>query len=222
MEFFLRKVYPWLIEVSSFSPMLPFIAGLVLYPKSNNRWFRLIFLFIVVMVMAEVAGQITVRMGTRNNLWVHHIYTPLEFCALAVIYYHSFRQPRIKKGILVAVGIMLLVSIGDATIGEGLTKLNSIPRMVENALLISMVILYFYKVANDLTTTYLDRDPVFLLSCGLLIHKAGSSMAWAMFNVALAESYDTARMCLAIIFVLNVLFSAGMVLVLKRASEWRR
>lgn len=222
MEFFLRKVYPWLIEVSSFSPLLPFIAGLVLYRKSNNQWFRLIFLFIVMLVLAEVAGQITVRMGTRNNLWIQHIYTPLEFCVLTVLYYRSFRQPRVKKGILLAAAVLILVSIGDATVGEGITKMNSFTRMVENALLISIAVLYFYKVANDLTITYLDRDPVFLLSCGLLIYKAGTSMAWAMFNSALEESYDTARMCLALIFILNVLFSAGMVLVLKRASEWRR
>ncbi|GAB3201406.1 hypothetical protein ABID22_004060 [Pontibacter aydingkolensis] len=116
-----------------------------------------------------------------------------------------------------AVGILLLVSIFDATLGVGITQMNSMPRMVESALVISIAILYFYKVANDLSITYLDRDPVFLLSCGLLIFKSGSAMSWGIFNDALAESYDAARMCVAIILVLNTLFNVSLVYVLKRA-----
>ncbi|MBC5992668.1 hypothetical protein [Pontibacter cellulosilyticus] len=217
MEFFLRQVYPWLIEVSSFSPLLPFIAGLVLFPSNRSKLFKLIFLFLLVTVMSEVAGQITVRMHTKNNLWIQHLYIPLEFSALAAIYYHSFRRVAIKRSILVAVGIILLVSIYDATLGVGIAKVNSMPRMVESSLVIGIVLTYFYKVSNDLSITYLDRDPIFLLSCGLLIHKAGTSMSWGIFNDALAESYDAARMCLAIIFVLNILFNVSLVFVLKRA-----
>lgn len=218
MEFFLRNIYPWMIEVSSFSPLLPFIAGLILFPKNRSKLFRLMFLFVLLMVLSEAAGQITVRMDTRNNIWIQHLHTPLEFCALAAIYYHSFRRPIFKHSILIAVAILLLVSIYDATLGVGITQMNSVPRMVESALLIGIVVTYFYKVANDLSITYLDRDPVFLLSCGLLIHKAGSSMSWGIFNDALAESYDAARMCLAIIFVLNILFNVSLVYVLKRAA----
>lgn len=219
MEFFLRQVYPWLIEVSSFSPLLPLIAGLILFPKNKSRLFKLILLFVLVMVLSEVTGQVTVRMGTKNNLWIPHIYTPLLFCVLAAIYYHSFRRTIYKRSIVVAAAVLFLASIFDATLGVGITQVNSMPRMVESALVIGLAILYFYKVANDLSITYLDRDPVFLFSCGLLINKAGSSMSWGIFNEALAESYDAARMCLAIICVLNILFSVSLVYVLKQAAN---
>ncbi|MFD1188569.1 hypothetical protein, partial [Pontibacter rugosus] len=64
---------------------------------------------------------------------------------------------------------------------------------------------------------YLDKDPVFVLSCGVLIYQAGISMAYAMFNDALAESYNTARICLCIVFVLNIFFYAVLTMALKRS-----
>ncbi|WP_439881840.1 hypothetical protein ACSX1A_01515 [Pontibacter sp. MBLB2868] len=218
MEFFLRKVYPWLIEFASVSPIFPFIIALLLITKHKSLQFRLLFALILVNVIAEIVGQVTVYLGTTSNLWLGHIITPAELCILAAVYYHSFKRPAFKKIIFWASIVFVIFSISDSFFGDGVVQMNSVPKMIANTILIGMTILYFYKVANDLTITYLDRDPIFLLSCGLLIYKAGTSMSYAMFNAALAESYDAARLCITFILVLNVFFNVALIFVLKRTS----
>ena len=218
MEFFLRKVYPWLIDISSLSPALPFIFGIFLLSGSRNRQLTLLLLFLFFAVAVEAVALVTVRLGTTNNLWLWHVYTPLEFCAVAAIFYSGFRMRLLKNFILIVAIAFVLFCIFDSVFLSGITQMNSIAQMVENVLLILLAVLYFYKVSNDLRITYLEHDSMFLFSCGLLIYKAGSSMALVMFNRALAESYDAARMCLAIIFILKILFFIGLVPVLKRAS----
>jgi hypothetical protein len=218
MEFFLRQVYPWLIEVSSFSPVLPFIAGLLLLNSRKSRQFRLFFFYVILIIAVEAASQLTVYFGTTNNLWLGHVYTPIEFCTIAAIYYCSFKQPAFKRGILITAGGFVLFSVANIYWIESLTEMNSVARMVENSLLIMLAVLYFYKISNDLTITYLDRDPIFLLSCGILLYKSGTTMSYAMFNAALAESYDAARICLSIVMVLNILYHSSLIFVLRRAA----
>ncbi|MFD2247107.1 hypothetical protein [Pontibacter ruber] len=218
MEFFLRNIYPWLIQVSSISPILPFLLGLLWFARHKNWQFRLLYLHVILIVAIEVAGKVTVMLGTKNNLWLHHLYAPIEFCVLAAIYYCSFRQTAYKRGILAAAICFVLFSIVNAVFFESITQMNSIAKIVENALLIVLAVLYFYKVSNDLNIKYLDRDPIFLLSCAMLIYKAGTTMSSAMFNQALAISYDAARICIAITLVLNILYYASLIFMLKRAS----
>lgn len=219
MEFFLRKVYPWLIEVSSVSPVLPFIAGLLFMLKRKSSLYKILFSYVILLVLSELVGQIAVRSGSSNTLWKLHVFSPLEFCLLAAVYYNSFKRVVFKRAIVVAAVGFVAFSIANALFIDGITQMNSTAQMVENTLLIMVALLYFYKVANDLKITYLDQDPVFLLSCCLLIYKAGTSMSYAMFNAALAESYDTARMCITIILMLNILYSIGLVIVLKKFTS---
>jgi peptidoglycan/LPS O-acetylase OafA/YrhL len=220
MEFFLRKVYPWLIEVSFYSLLFPFITFIIFsLKKKNDKLFWLIATFVLALVAFGTVSKITIVIGTKNNIWTQHLFTPLIFSTIAAIYYYSFWRPLFKKGVMIAVIIMFIITAADATIGVGITQMNALAKTVESTLVIGIAIVYFYKIAKDQSITYLDRDPVFLLSCGLLIYRAGSTMSWGLFNDALAESYDAARICIAIIFVLNILFNISLVYVLKTASE---
>lgn len=220
MEFFLRQIYPWLIELGTIWVIVPFIAGLLLIRKPHkSKQFWLLYLLVIVSLLSEGVGQLVVYLGAKNNIWVVHIYTLLEFLILSAIFFNSFRRPVFRKGIILATVLFIGISLIDAFLLQGITQMNSLTKASGNAMLMLMAILYFYKVANDLTVTYLDRDPVFLLSCSLLILKAGTTMSYAMFNQALAASYDAARICIAITLVLNILYYTALIFILKRATS---
>jgi hypothetical protein len=216
MEFFLRQIYPWLIQASVYSVLLPFVVGLVLLKKLKNPQFKYLFLFVCLWLISEAIGVITVLSGTKNNLWSNHVFNPLQFGAMALVFFYSFESRLIKKLIVLAIAVVVVVTVYDAFMLVGITQMNSVSKIVANALLIAMTLVYFYKVANNATTLYLDQDPVFLLSAGLLIYLAGTSMSYALFNDALKVSYDAARICIAVILVLNILFNFSMAFILRR------
>jgi hypothetical protein len=218
MQYYIEHIYPRLMWVSTVSPLLPFLFGLWLIRKQKNPQFGLLFLFITVSVLTEAASYITVWMGTKNNLWLNHLYTLIGFSVLAGIFYYTFNRPLLKRAIIGSIAGLVLLIYYDAFIAEGLAKMNSISRMAANSMLILMAIGYFYKVANSAKVIYLDRDPMFLLSCAILIYYAGTSMSYAMFNQALAVSYDTARICISIILILNVLFYLSQAFILRRMA----
>lgn len=218
MEFFLRQIYPWLIEVSSASVLLPFFVALFFIRNQRGLLFKLLFLWVTHGLIQEALGRLTVYLKTGNNIWIHHVATPIEFGLLAAIYYLCFQTPLVKKGVLAAVLIVILLSIYDAVVLDALTQMNSLPKVVANSFIITMAISYFYKVANDQKTIYLDQDPIFLLSCGVLIFYSGTTMSWTLFNDALAVSYDAARICIAITLVLNILFHSWLAFVFRRMA----
>lgn len=218
MEFFLRNIYPWLIEVSSASVSVPLLVGLYLVKKRKSLLFKLLLFYTVFIALTEAAGQLTVFLGTNNNLWINHIYVPVEFALLAAIYYISFKQQVFRRGVVAATLTLLFFSIYNVVWGEQVTQMNSLPRLIGGAMLIGMAVLYFYEAASELRYRYLDQDPMFLISSGLIVYQAGTAVAFSIFNQALEVSYDAARMCLTIILVLNILFRIILMLALKRAD----
>lgn len=218
MEFYITNIYPWLKNASLYSALIPFIVGLWLIKSQKDIKFKLLFLFVIISILTEAAALITVLLGTKNNLWLAHLYTLFGFSVLASIFYYSFDKLLLKRAIIMGVVGLCGFIYYDAFIVDGLMKMNSSSRLAANAMLIMMAIAYFYKIVNNTKVIYLDRDPMFLLSCTILIYYAGTSMASALFNQALEVSYDAARICLSVIFVLNVLFNAGQGLVLKKMA----
>ncbi|MCX2740990.1 hypothetical protein [Pontibacter anaerobius] len=217
MEFYIKHIYPWLINLSSFSFSIPLLVGILLINKRSSLIFSLLLLYTSFIGLIEITGQLTVYLGTGNNHWIQHLYTPIEYVLLSMVYYYSFRSRPIRFAILLGIAGISVFSVSSVVWGQDITQMNSMPRMVAGALLIALAVLYFYRTANKPRFTYLDRDPMFILSSGIIFYQAGTAMAFSMFNAALAESYDAARICLSIIVVLNILFRIILMLALKRA-----
>lgn len=218
MEFYLRKVYPWLVEASSISIGIPLLVGAFLITKRSSLLFKLLLLYTAFVALTELAGQLTVYLGTDNNIWLSHISTPVEFTLIAAIFYYNLNNTLAKKGIVIATAVFVVFTISNVIWGEGITQMNSMPRLFGGAAMISMAVMYFYQTANELKYTYLDRDPMFLLSSGLIIYEAGIAVAYSMFNKALAESYDAARMCITVLLVLNIFIRIVLMMAMKRSS----
>ena len=219
MKFFLDEVFGRLVVFTSFSVLIPFVVALFYLSRRKSMLFKLLLAYVLLLFSSEFLGWLTLQLGTKNNLWITNIFVPIEFVLLGAIFYYCLPKPAYKWGIIAAAIVVTALSAFYAITGPGLTQVNPVPKMTANTLIIGMAVLYFFKIANDLRVTFLDHDPVFLLSCGLVIHKAGTSMSYAMFTAALAESWDAAKMCLVIIVTLNMLFYASLVLVLKRTPE---
>ena len=218
MELFIAYFYPWLQRVAVIIPLLPFGVGLWLIRKQKDTKFKLLFLYVSFGVVAQAAQLISFMLGTKNNLWMNHAYTLLEFSIMASILYYCFNRPLLKRAIIFGVIVLSALIYYDAFITDGLMRMNSMSRVAANVMLIILAITYFYKVANNPKIVYLDRDPIFLLCCSILIYYAGTSMSYAIFNEALAISNDAAYICVAINMLLVILFYMSHTLILKKMA----
>lgn len=219
MEFFIQHIYPWLRWTAAASPAVPLFFGFWLVGKNRSPYFWLLYGFVTISVMTEAAAFIIIWLGTKNNIWMVTLYTVFSFSVLAVIFYRSFDKVSWKRAVLVGILVLIALIYYDAFyLEDGLKKLNSLSRVSANAMLIMMAIAYFYKVANDAKVVYLDRDAMFLLSCAVLVYYAGTSMSYALFNEALAISYDAARICLATKMILTIFFYISLVFILRRMA----
>jgi hypothetical protein len=218
MQLFFEKYYNGLSYASSLSILLPLLYGLFFLNKENRLYITL-FLYVLLIALIELSGHLTVYFGTSNNLWLSHLYTPIEFFLLTSAYYISLKDRNIRKAIIGSVILFLIFSFVDAFYGEGIRQMNSYTKVLEGSLLIALVLVYFYVIFRNLNKLYLDQDPMFVLNCGILIYFAGTTMAYLMFNRALAISDNMARICLSITYVLNIIFNVVLLVVLKRASR---
>jgi len=218
MEFYIQEIYPWLTVLSSYSFSIPLLAGLFLIYKRSSLLFNLLLLYTAFIALVEIAGQLTVYLGTSNNHWIQHLYTPLEYFVLGTIYYYHLRSRLAKIGVVLSIIGVSVLSILSMTLAEDITQMNTTARMIAGAMLVALAVLYFYQSAKEPNFIYLDRDPMFVLSSGIIVYQAGTAMAYSMFNAALAESYDAARICISIIVVLNILFRVILMMALQRTT----
>jgi hypothetical protein len=219
MQVFFEKYYSWMIYASSLSILLPLLYGLYAF-NIRNRLFIYLFLYVLFGALTELSGHLSVEyFRTQNNLWLSHIYAPVEFALLASAYYTSFKYTKIRKAIIWSFLVFFIFCIADAFFIEGLKEMNSYARVLESSLLIALALLYFYVVFQDLNQLYIDQDPMFVLSSGILVYFAGTTMAFLMFNKALEISDNMARICLSITYILNIFFYVVLMVVLRRASR---
>ncbi|GAA4430213.1 hypothetical protein GCM10023188_16610 [Pontibacter saemangeumensis] len=219
MEVFFSKYYYWLSYTSSFSVLVPLLASLILLKQFGRpgKVFWGVFLYIVFLAIVETLGFLSVYLWSGSNLWISYLYVPIEYALLSWIYYMSFEQKQIKSGIIISVIVFLLACIAEAFWGAGTHNMNSYSRVMESTILIALALLYLFVLYKDLNYVYLEQDPMFVLSCGVMIFFAGTAMAYGMFNKALAISDNMARVCMTITYVLNISFNCVLVLVQRRA-----
>lgn len=219
MQVFFEKYYYWLSYTSSYSVLGPLLAGLFLMTQfgHKSRAFWGVFLYVGFIAAVEASGLLSVMLGTDNNLWISHAYVPLEYTLITAIYYRSFEQRKIRAGVIGAGILFLLFCLAESLWGAGVQSLNSYSRVLESTLLIALALLYLFVLYKDLNYMYLAHDPLFVLSCGVMIYFAGTALAYGMFNKALAISDNMARVCLSITYILNISFNCLLVVVQRKA-----
>lgn len=219
MEVFFEKYYYWLSYTSSYSILVPLLASLFLMKQSGRtgRIFRVVFLYVVFIAIVEALGVLSVSLWSGSNMWISYAYVPIEYILLAWIYYMSFEQKEIRSGIIISVIVFLLVCMAEAYLAAGSHNFNSYSRVVESTLMIALALLYLFVLYKDLNYVYLEQDPLFVLSCGVMIFFAGTAMAYGMFNRALEVSDNMARVCISITHILNISFNCLLVVVQRKA-----
>lgn len=190
-----------------------------------TRWrllvgpYRYLAVYVIIGFVLEAVLYYTSTFLHVNNLWVVHLYVPVQFLFLSAVYYQVLSPKRIRIAILVLSGLVLAVSVLNAFMVGGLLLFNTYASAMASAVLILYALFYFDQVFRELRVKRLERDPVFLLSAGSLLYFSGTILGSVFMNTLLAESMTVAWVIYFINRGLSTVFKIVLALALWLAAR---
>ncbi|HBC45887.1 MAG TPA: hypothetical protein DCZ43_02460 [candidate division Zixibacteria bacterium] len=171
--------------ISSFSAIIPLSAGAGRYSRLRPEAKLLLILFGLTVVFEAYGfycGQ------TKQNVyWLFHIYTPLEYSLLMVVFSIWQKNAVLARALRLSIVVFAIICIVNALIPDSLTRMNSFTISLSCIVytLVSAVTLISLKKADF---GNISKDMRFWVSSGLLVYSSGS-LAFFVFFPLIAQSY---------------------------------
>ncbi|MGB3548903.1 MAG: hypothetical protein WBA17_18155 [Saprospiraceae bacterium] len=200
-----------LASLSQYSIGLPFIIGSIFFGRLIREQ-RMVWFFVIVSLFFEVAADY--RVGfiewvfgvPGNNLPGLHLFTIAQYVMILVIYGRFLRQfipNTVFWAILIAFPIWGIMS---ATFIDGWYNYNPHARAVQIISILILILCYFYQLLKNVEINRLESDPLFWVSCGLLIYFSGSLFIFLMSNYFLAnKNYELLDSIYGMHSILNII-----------------
>lgn len=136
--------------------------------------------------------QCVAQLLVRYRLLTQHL-APIEaageFALLALAYRAALRSPAFSRWLPWLVGGLAVNALVSGLAESGASWFRPGLQVLESALLLVLVALYFRKLLSELAIGHLERDPMFWLSTGLLIYSLGSIQI-SLFSNYLLQCYS--------------------------------
>ncbi len=140
---------------------------------------------------ASVGMEITihfVRDANGSNWFLGPIDRAIEFTLLALLYRKALAPSALSRAVPALVVGFGLLSAYTFWQGLGVVRFSTLQSVVEGILVLGLVMVYFRQLMETLTVLYLEREPLFWVSAGLLVYFAGSLLVRGASNFALQQS----------------------------------
>jgi hypothetical protein len=171
--------------ISSFSAIIPLSAGARRYSRLRPEARLLLILFgltVVIEAYGYYCGQ------TKQNVyWLFHIYTPLEYSLLMVVFSFWQKNAVLARALRLSIVIFAFICIVNALIPNNLTKMNSFTISLSCIAyaLVAAITLISLKQSD---CGNISKDMRFWVSSGLLVYSSGG-VGFFVFFPMIAQSY---------------------------------
>lgn len=174
-------------RISSFSILLPVILSAVFF-KRLNKPFKILAGLLYVSTLIQVISILMTTYGTtlldKYTLFFYHILIIIEFTLLTTIYkieFKDFVPAKFFSGLIIffvlfSVTNTVLVMEPFHSIPEFfrnfryIARFNSYAQLLEDFLLMSFALFYFYKLMKELKVENLEKEAFFWFNIGILIY----------------------------------------------------
>ncbi len=146
--------------------------------------------YLVALVGLEVVTEAltyTLHIYHRPNLFINPIFAAGEIWLLALVYDNALNLPVFSRWRPWLTGAFVLYCLLDFLLAPEVARFKPSLQLLESALVLAMVALYFRKLLHELRVTRLDQEPMFWVSVGLVINNLGKSQIYLFSNYLLAH-----------------------------------
>ena len=150
-------------------PFACIVMGLIHYQKlflqSKYIYFLSIFTF-------ACRGGIILTFGAYNlgYAWIYNLIIAVEFLLIARSYQVAFEEFIPKQVLNVLMLLFSIFCFSCMLFPYSHNTLHTYPKVIESALSLILSILYFYKIFVEAKVEKLEKEPMFLISCAVLIY----------------------------------------------------
>lgn len=168
------------MATGSFFVTIPFVLAILRFRVLNGTMKNIayyVFLGACVQFIASLVKQ-----KGQNNLWVLHIYTPLEFAI--ILRFYSFALANfVQKRTFVWAGVVFsILALLSSIFLQDIRTFNTYARSLEGVSVIVMCLLWCYKTLTEMRIQQLGQDPVFWVNTGFLLYFSGGVLLFAFSN----------------------------------------
>jgi len=153
----------------------------------------LISLMILWLVTTLAAVYSTKYAGLKNNLFIFHIFTPLEYVLLALFYRDIIVNKIVKKAITWSIPIFILLAILFSLFIQKPDTSNSGMITIESVIIIFLSLFFLREVLLLQHATILYRFPLFWICVGILFYFTGNLVIEGLLNYMINHSMPLAR-----------------------------
>lgn len=151
------------------------------FRRTEHR--RILYFVLYSLFMEYIAGDDDVKelFGDVGTSPIYHILTPGLFFFMSYLFADMiYKGKRRLFGICLLIGF-LIVSVGNMA-WVGLSNFPTIPVGLYSLTGISLAIGYFLNLLNKVEIEYLEKEPMFWISTGVLIYFSGNFLVWIGYN----------------------------------------
>lgn len=128
-----------------------------------------------------------------NNLFIYHILIPLQYSLYAVIFYLAIESQTVKKVILFSIPVVIVVAVFMAFTIQPVISYNSYVIVLTSFFICLWILIYYRQLFVQLKIVYLEREPLFWISTGLLFYSLGGFFVEGLMKELISESITIAR-----------------------------
>jgi hypothetical protein len=181
------------------------VSGLVNYAKIDKKSIYLVY-FVCFALLTEIGLNVLADVfDVKYNLPLLHIYAPIEFLLLSLVYYrhlvgHVNRY--VLLAIIVGFGVFCIL---NPLLLQGWNEYSQ-ARSFSSIILIGFSILYYHKVMVEARVESLSKEPMVWINTAVLFYFAGNLFYNALFKLILEYSREFSKLTTWYFGILNVMF----------------
>lgn len=174
---------PWpklIISTASFFVALPATVVIFRFRQLHSAM-KIMALYVFLGGVIQISSSY-LSAQKHNNLWLLHIYTPLEFGCI-IWFYSNVLQGFLKRNVFVwgGLGFALLSALNSAFL-QDIESFNTYARSLEGILVIVLCLIWCYRTLSEMKIKRLEQDPVFWVNTGFLLYFSGNVLLFAFSN----------------------------------------
>ncbi|HEY4111702.1 hypothetical protein [Puia sp.] len=174
--------------------------------SSGKPYIRILFFYLFLNLCLTILSMGIARFGVTNNLFLFHVFTPIEYGCICLFYLSIIGDPRIRRVIRISIPLFVLLCIVFAFFVQTLMENNSYIAIAESILIVCWTLLFLREVLLFNPVTALHNYPLFWITAGILIYFTENLVLDGVLSYLIKNTPSLAKLVYRVSFVFNDIF----------------